>query len=351
MITTRDIARAAGVSQSTVSRALRDHPSIPLETRQRLQELAISLGYRPNPLVSALMSSQRSARATDQRQVMAYLTTDTKRGGWKAVHTYRDFHRGALERAASYGYDLEEFWLREPRMTARRMTQILYNRNIRGLLVAPLHGDLYFPGGNAGKGHLSLDWQYFSVATIGYTMMRPGVHRATHNHLLGIRTALRQLQKLGYRRIGLALHESHDARVDYNWSTGFAKHLLSQRPAGRTTPFIRPNVTFTCPEFLKWFKKERPDAVLAGQDAVHDWMQRGGIRVPEDAGFAMLDVVRDDPNPLKVAGIDQNSPAIGAAAVDLVVGQLNRNERGLPELPKITLVDCRWVDGETVRVR
>src|SRR5262245_66606368 len=53
----RDIADAAGVSQSTVSRVLNDVPTrvpIAAETRERVTLAARKLGYRPNPLARGL---------------------------------------------------------------------------------------------------------------------------------------------------------------------------------------------------------------------------------------------------------------------------------------------------------
>ena len=53
----RDIAAAAGVSQSTVSRVLNDAPTrvpIAAETRERVLLAARGLGYRPNPLARGL---------------------------------------------------------------------------------------------------------------------------------------------------------------------------------------------------------------------------------------------------------------------------------------------------------
>ena len=53
----RDIAREAGVSQSTVSRVLNDAPTrvpIAAETRERVTVAARRLGYRPNPLARGL---------------------------------------------------------------------------------------------------------------------------------------------------------------------------------------------------------------------------------------------------------------------------------------------------------
>jgi DNA-binding LacI/PurR family transcriptional regulator len=57
VVTMRDIAEAAGVSLSTVSRVLNDSPSrvpIALETRERILATAARLGYRPNPFARVL---------------------------------------------------------------------------------------------------------------------------------------------------------------------------------------------------------------------------------------------------------------------------------------------------------
>jgi LacI family transcriptional regulator/LacI family repressor for deo operon, udp, cdd, tsx, nupC, and nupG len=49
-----DIARAAHVSHSTVSRALRDSPLISTEVRQRVQAIAREMGYIPNAIAQSL---------------------------------------------------------------------------------------------------------------------------------------------------------------------------------------------------------------------------------------------------------------------------------------------------------
>lgn len=48
IISIKDIARAAGVSHSTVSRALADSPLITEATKARIQRLAAEMGYSPN---------------------------------------------------------------------------------------------------------------------------------------------------------------------------------------------------------------------------------------------------------------------------------------------------------------
>jgi DNA-binding LacI/PurR family transcriptional regulator len=53
-----DIAKLAGVSESTVSRALKDSPLIAASTRERIQRLAEEAGYAVNPVASSLRSRQ-----------------------------------------------------------------------------------------------------------------------------------------------------------------------------------------------------------------------------------------------------------------------------------------------------
>ena len=47
-ITIKDIAKLLGVNPSTVSRALKDHPDISRQMREKVQSVARDLGYRPN---------------------------------------------------------------------------------------------------------------------------------------------------------------------------------------------------------------------------------------------------------------------------------------------------------------
>ena len=52
----KDIASAAGVSVSTVSRALNEHPDISIETRNSIKELAKTMDYHPNLLAQSLVN-------------------------------------------------------------------------------------------------------------------------------------------------------------------------------------------------------------------------------------------------------------------------------------------------------
>lgn len=53
-----DIARVAGVSHTTVSRALHESPLISVETRRTIQQLAREMGYTPNLVAQSLQTRQ-----------------------------------------------------------------------------------------------------------------------------------------------------------------------------------------------------------------------------------------------------------------------------------------------------
>lgn len=61
MVTIKDIAQAAGVSFSTVSKALRDSPLVTPETKRRIIAIAREMGYQPNIAARRLVSKRSGA--------------------------------------------------------------------------------------------------------------------------------------------------------------------------------------------------------------------------------------------------------------------------------------------------
>jgi LacI family transcriptional regulator, galactose operon repressor len=337
-VTLKDVAREAAVSLMTVSRALRRDPKVSPSLQKKIQQIASRLGYRPNPLVSALMSYRRAGKPVHYDLKLGFVTNFPTHDGWRRFRLYQEFFEGTARAADRHGYRLEEFWLAEPGMTAERMAQILVTRNIPGVVFAPLPEP---------EGRLQFDCTNFAAVAIGYSILEPAIHRVSNYQFRSMRLLLHKLAELGYRNPGLALPQSLDDRVLHQWLGGF---LVEQRnrSALHAAPFILPDESLTRPKFEKWLDQRQPDVVIGQQDELLEWLRTSGRSVPQDIGFAHLDCpsLQGD-----LTGIYQNGPQIGVAAADMLVGLLHRNERGAPLLPSTLLIEGSWVAGTTTRTR
>ena len=96
--TSRDIAEIAGVSQATVSRALRDSPLVRKETRERVQQIARELNYFVNRNAAGLR--------THQSNTIALLLFDETDGTDKRMNLFfMSFLDNITRVAAERGYD------------------------------------------------------------------------------------------------------------------------------------------------------------------------------------------------------------------------------------------------------
>jgi len=337
--TLQDVATRAGVHRTTVSLALRDRPRIPAATRERVKAIAVKLGYRINPLVSALMQSRRSGKAV-KHIALAYVTNYPTRFGWRPPHHDRpDFFPGAVERARDFGYQLEHFWLAEPGMTPHRFCDILSARGIHGLIVGRLP-----PGQQA----MELLWSRFSCVALGLTLRSPLLHHVTENHFDAAWQGMQRCRERGYQRVGFVFSEANDSpRVGDRWLGAFLAQQ-QQFPAADRLPPCRA-VPADEKSFREWFTRVRPDALLANHGRpVLAWLARMGRRVPRDVG--LIDLAGDHPE-LHCAGVYYDPAKLGALAVEMLIGLTHRNETGVPDDQHEILLNGEWRDGRTLPPR
>ena len=335
----RELAARLGISRTTVSLALRRHPSVAAATRDLILAEAKKSGYHSNALVNALMAQVRKRkRLKPTGEVVAYLTSFSTENDWRRHPSHLQQFEGASLRAEELGFQLQPFWLGDRGANSRQLARMLFARGVRGSLLAPIAVE---------HQTLELDWTNHAVVSIGYSFQQVVLHRTVHDNVSLIAACYSQLRKLGHERIGLAMLRYDSARVRQLWITGY---LGSQWQHGgrRLSPLLLDDYTNTTP-FRRWLRTARPDAVIGiWQDLTLTWMRKDGLNVPEDISYATLDL---GDRVGKIAGMLQDNHGIGAAAMDLLAGQLFRNEIGIPATPKITMVEGTWMDGPTVARR
>jgi DNA-binding LacI/PurR family transcriptional regulator len=129
-VSIKDIARALGVSHSTVSRALRDSPLVHPETVSEVKKKAYSLGYRPSAVARSLV------------------TRETRTIGIVVTTIADPFHgevvTGIEESAATAGYSVILASSHRDPDREIRAVHALQERRVDGILVASSRvGDLY----------------------------------------------------------------------------------------------------------------------------------------------------------------------------------------------------------------
>ncbi|WP_052362578.1 LacI family DNA-binding transcriptional regulator [Geminisphaera colitermitum] len=351
----RAIAAELGVNQATVSLALRGHPSIPEETRRRVEETARRLGYQKNAYVASLMARIRSGRPVAAKGCIAILMDAESPGKSLAVTSeiYRRQHAGMLARAAELGFSTECFYLRAAGMSARKIDRILEARGITGVVLAAPKSPSDALGRGSFEEWMRLSWERYALSTVAWTWRWcADTHRVATDYRDQIDVVFEALLRRGYRRIGVVLPElalNGRSRVFY-WQYLLREGLLETKRGWekqRVPVFLgRPGET-ALTEFAAWFRRVRPDAIVCQTGMELEWLEALGCRVPEEVGLVCVNRPIDS----MFSGLEENFEEIGAMAVELVANQIIHNEHGLPQHPRTILIKGRWVEGKTVRMR
>ncbi len=355
-ISLEHIAKIAGVHKATVSRALRNHPTIPTHTRERIHEIARREGYRPNPLIALYQAQARASLPTTMQSTLAWLNDYPNPTCWRDFPWLRGYLSGAQQRSRERGFRLEEVSIggnsKSSAVEVRQISESLRQRGIFGVIL-PLMLHRQF---------LLEEWSHCVVALVGSgNLNEPGgpsttdVSRfypqgfpiADRDFYFNLRLSFQTVLQRGYLRVGFIYSRYLDRESEGRAQAAFLVEQ-SQMPEARRLPILflerfkegRPSA------FDRWFDIYKPDVILSINPVVREWLRELGSSVPEDCGLVNLNVVEDVEN---WSGIRENHRLIGAAAVDLLIGQLSRGELGRKRQPRKVLIPGEWHEGGTLR--
>lgn len=340
-VTMQVIADQVGFSKNTVSLALRGDPSISAATRELIRQTADKLGYQPNAVVSHLIAQLRAGRTARFQAKLALINAHRDPKAFRTHATIPAYVAGCERRGLQLGYTFDHFWLHDPKLKAASLGRILRTRGIKGIIIVGLMDQNQLPA------HLQPLWDEFPCVVTGVRTRDPALSFSCVDHHDLVIQAFERALALGYQRPALVVEERLDRLVEGRFSGAM---LTAQRglPTSRRVPAFmeRQQSRADSKPFQAWFGRHQPDVLLSLYNIVFPWLKDRGRRVPQDVGVIQLEWRASHP---EIAGMNQHNDAVGEAAVDMVVGQIHRNESGIPAFPRATLIGASWVDGSSVR--
>lgn len=307
-VSIKDIARAAGVSHSTVSRALADSPLVKEETRERIKQLAVEMGYSPHALARSLV--------TRRTQTVGVVVTTI------ADPFVSEIVRGLEETGQNHGYTIILCNSNaEPRRELAAV-KALREKRVDGIIVtASRIGDLYLP--------LLED---FGVPIVLINNQQTGkyVYSIGTDDLRGGQIATEYLLSLGHTRIGYIASpnnvNSSQARMN-GYRAALESHGIGFDPALLADGDGRPAAAMEATARLL-SQGARPTAIFCYNDMTAIGtiraLKRMGLRVPDDisiVGYDDIPIVEYLDPPLTT--IRQRKYDMGCMAMDMLLRLLN----------------------------
>lgn len=294
-----DVAKAAGVSVATVSKALNDTGRMGVETRKRIRKVADTLGFRPNALARSLIS---------KRSFTVGLLTDDTYGRFTLP-----VMAGISEGLIDHGVSVFLCAVEDNPALAKLHVDALLDKQVDGIIATGRRIDKPLPvnlshltvpvvyaltAGPADAVTLAPDDRQGACDAVGHLIAQgrrrivhvtgPGSFRVVHERAEAWRDTL----------ASAGLPAAEDDLLRGNWSEGWGHEAVA----------------------ALWSRDERPDGIFCGNDqiarGVVDALRERGIAVPRDVsvvGFDNWEIVADQTRP-PLTTIDMNLKELGRQA-------------------------------------
>ena len=270
-VTIKDIARELGISPSTVSRALKDHPDISSKTKLAVNALAEKLNYQPN-IVALNLRQQKTFTIGVVIPELVHFFFSTVISGIEDV-------------AYQAGYSVILSQSNESYEREKTDIKALFNSRVDGMLISVSRETKNFE-------HIeSVIAKGIPVVFYDRTYNSPMSSNVIVDDYIGAKEAVNHLIEQGYRKIAF-LEGSPGLIISADRKRGYMDalkdHGLEQKEA-----FTQECVTGSMEEGKRATKKllsmpEPPDAIFAASDPLATGAMQSikekGLRIPQDVG-------------------------------------------------------------------
>lgn len=274
--TINDIAKAANVAKSTVSKVLNDAPTISEATKRKVQAIMKELNYIPSSIATQL--ARQSSRNIgflmnfDRKDDFLNPFFYSLLGGAESV-TFENHYELTISNIHNRGDDF--------------MNRYVYNKKVDGMLINPSALDQ--------ETVEKLEELTFPYVIVGQPKEDYGVTWVDYDNIAGGRIATDHLLQQGYSRIAF-IGSKPDDSISHNRFRGYERVVLPLQ-GGESNQYIR--LTGQTEEFGYRMMEELlaletpPDSVICVNNLIALGALKAakdrGIRVPQDLGIVTFD--------------------------------------------------------------
>ena len=332
-ITIKDIARELGVSPSTVSRALKDHPDISVETKNAVMALATKYNYQPNAVALSLKNSKRFTIGVIIPETVHYF--------------FSTVISGIEDVAYEAGYNVIIAQSNERYDRELSNSQMLYSNRVDGLMVSLSKDTRNF-------NHLKF-YQDNNIPIVFFDRTTDAfpADQVVIDDYQAAYDATKYLLECGYTNLA-HLSAPQNLKIGYDRLQGFIKALndFGMRPNPR---FIiqADNYKVAQVKVQEMINAgQMPDGIFAVNDltalGTMHVLKKNGFDIPNDVGVVgfsngQYSYLADPP----LTTIDQNGYLMGKTAAKLLLKRINEDLSAYQ--PQTHVVDTQLIVRESTK--
>jgi len=310
--TIKDIARASGLSYSTVSRALNNHPKIKDSTQKRVLEVAEKMGYRPN-----LFARSLAKRKTFLIGLIFYDFRNT---------FYSELTRAIQDAAEKRGYWVVQACHDDDLAKSQALARSMLEIGVEGIIMASalMHDQVIESLLDEGSPPIVLANRRLETAK-GDLVGLDNAYGAIllTNHLI----------HLGYSRIAM-VKGLPTASTSVDRYSGYQEAMRNKGlDIDPEWDFSGPFTEKTGYEAVNKLMnlKNRPEAIFCCDDDIAMGCLRGlaelGLRVPEDIAVVGFDDAHISSHPcIQLTTISQDVEQMGRLSAELLVRRIENKD-------------------------
>ena len=312
-----DIAQVAGVSISTVSRALQDNPRISAERRAVIHGLARSMGYRPSQVARSLV--------TGKTRTLGVVVTDV------TDPFVAEVMKGAEAAGRAKGYTLLFAMSNHDPEQEMQAHEMLRERQVDAMIVI---------SSRAASRYLELRDERAAnqdkavpLVLVNNSLSGPLIYSVCTDHRSGAREVMRYLTQMGHRSIGFVAgpENGRSARERAEgYLEGLQTHGLPSRPELVIPGLGRLDDGLEALRLLL-SRRDPPTAVFCYNDLAAIGLlsaaARLGVRVPDDLSVVGYDnILMSAYTTPTLTTVEQPKQQMGRHAVELCARRLAGEE-------------------------